>query len=166
MKILFSLSESWHSHHSNEPKNQYVKLFIYYSPDHNYPTVKIDPPYPINGSRCHSITFNFSEKNTPPTNLTLQGNNILPCDFIKLIGVVLSKDLKWTENTQSIRSKVNQSFFYLYKSKQFGFQKYELVTAWCAIIRPLVEYAAPLWHSGLTETDSKKLEVLQKGPWL
>ena len=92
----------------------------------------------------------------------MQENNILPCDVIKLLGVVLSKDWKWTENTQSIRSKVNQSFFYLYKSKQFGFQKYELVTAWCAIIRPLVEYAAPLWHSGLTETDSKKLEALQK----
>ena len=116
----------------------------------------------INGSKCHSITFNFSKKNTPPTNLTLQGNNILPCDVIKLLGVVLSKDLKWTENTLSICSKVNQRYFYLCKLKQFGFHKDELVTAWCTMIRPLVEYAAPLWHSGLTATDSKKLEALQK----
>ena len=116
----------------------------------------------INGSKCHSITFNFSKKNTPPSNLTLQGNNILPCDVIKLLGVVLSKDLKWTENTNSICSKVNQRFFYLCKLKQFGFQKDELVTAWCTMIRPLIEYAAPLWHSGLTEAESKKLEALQK----
>ena len=30
------------------------------------------------------------------------------------------------------------------------------------MIRPVVEYAAPLWHSGLTASDSLKLEAIQK----
>ena len=38
----------------------------------------------------------------------------------------------------------------------------ELLTAWKTIIRPIVEYAVPLWHSGLTDADSNKIEALQK----
>ena len=30
------------------------------------------------------------------------------------------------------------------------------------MVRPVTEYAVPLWHSGLTETDSNKIERLQK----
>ena len=30
------------------------------------------------------------------------------------------------------------------------------------MIRPITEYAAPLWHSSLTEADNGRLEKLQK----
>ena len=30
------------------------------------------------------------------------------------------------------------------------------------MLRPLTEYAAPLWHSGLTDVDNKTIEDLQK----
>ena len=116
----------------------------------------------INGSKCHSITLNFSSHNVPPQNLTLQGNIIQPVEEINLLGVVITKNLKWSRNTSIICSKVNRKFFILSRLKQFGFQKKELLTAWTSMIRPLAEYAAPLWHSGLSETDSRRLEFLQK----
>ena len=116
----------------------------------------------INGSKCHSITFNFSTNNVPPDNLMIQGNVIQPCDVIKLLGVYITKDLKWSTNTSEICTKVNKKFFILSKLKQFGFQREELVHAWITNIRPLTEYAAPLWHSGLTKSDTKALEDLQK----
>ena len=31
-----------------------------------------------------------------------------------------------------------------------------------SILRPITEYAAPLWHSGLTECDVSRIEMLQK----
>ena len=31
-----------------------------------------------------------------------------------------------------------------------------------SVLRPIAEYAAPLWHSGLTDKDTRKLEMLQK----
>ena len=46
--------------------------------------------------------------------------------------------------------------------KQFGLKQEELLTAWKVLLRPIAEYAAPLWHSGLTKCDSEKLERLQK----
>ena len=79
------------------------------------------------------------------------------------MGVIITKDLKWTENTSLICYKVNRRFYILCKlKKQFGFTRDDLVIAWKTILRPLTEYAAPLWHSGLSETDCKNTETLQK----
>ena len=38
----------------------------------------------------------------------------------------------------------------------------QLLTAWKVLIRPITEYAAPLWHSGLSASDINLLESLQK----
>ena len=116
----------------------------------------------INESKCHSITFNFSKNNIPPQNLMLNGNIIKPETKIKLLGVYLTSDLKWTENTSNICSKINRKLYLINKLKYFGLQKEELVTAWKSILRPISEYAVPLWHSGLTEYDSDRIEMLQK----
>ena len=37
-----------------------------------------------------------------------------------------------------------------------------LLRAWKVLLRPITEYATPLWHSGLSESDSSKLESLKK----
>ena len=116
----------------------------------------------INESKCHSITFNFCGENFPPQNLTLNGNTINPADKIKLLGVLLTNDLKWTENTSNICSKVRKKLYLINKLKYFGLHKEELITAWTSILRPVAEYAAPLWHSGLTDCDNHKIELLQK----
>ena len=44
---------------------------------------------------------------------------------------------------------------------KFGLKK-KLLSAWKMLLRPITEYAAPLWHSGLTKCDSEKHEKLQK----
>ena len=116
----------------------------------------------INANKCNIITFNFSTKNIPPQNLTLNNNLIQLAEQIKLLGVIISNDLKWTENTSLICNKVNRKLYILTKLKQFGFTRDELLIAWDTILRPLTEYAAPLWHSGLIETDRKRIENLQK----
>ena len=38
----------------------------------------------------------------------------------------------------------------------------ELLTTWKTLLRPITEYAAPLWHSSLLECDKRILENLQK----
>ena len=116
----------------------------------------------INESKCNVINFNFSKNNKIPQGLTLNGNLIRICDKITLLGVIISEDLKWSDNTKNICKKVNRKFFLLSKLKQFGLTKEELLTAWNVMLRPITEYAAPLWHSGITAAESNKLENLQK----
>ena len=116
----------------------------------------------INEDKCILITFNFSTSNIEPKNLRLNGNLLNSVSKITLLGVIITDDLQWKENTANICQKVNRKFFLLWKLKQFGLKQKELLTAWKVLLRPITEYAAPLWHSGLTKCDSEKLERLQK----
>ena len=116
----------------------------------------------INEAKCHNITFNFSQKNISPQNLKLNEKIIDSETKIKLLGAIITNDLKWTENTKEICSKVNRKLYIISKLKQYGLQVKELITVWVSVLRPISEYAAPLWHSGLTEKDTSNLEMLQK----
>ena len=77
----------------------------------------------INSNKCHVITFNKSQKNIEPKNLILDGKVLLNCAKIKLLGVIITKDLKWSENTENICSKVNRKFFILGKLNKFGLKQ-------------------------------------------
>ena len=116
----------------------------------------------INESKCHSFTVNFSKHNTGPQNLKLNDKIIQPVKKIKLLGVMLTTDLKWLANTEYICTKLNQRMYLFNKLKKFGVTIDELIAAWKTMLRPTTEYAVPLWHPGLTECDSNQIELLQK----
>ena len=116
----------------------------------------------INAKKCHSITFNFSETNKPPKQLQIDNNPIERENTVRLLGIDITEDLRWTKNTDKICKKVNSMFFKLFKLKSFGATRHDLVNLWTTILRPCTEYASPVWHPGLTIKDSQKLERLQK----
>ena len=64
----------------------------------------------LNEAKCSIITFNFSKKNIIPQNLQLNGNPLNPVSSIKLLGVTITADLRWKENTAQICKKVNKKF--------------------------------------------------------
>ena len=116
----------------------------------------------INDTKCNIITFNFSRKNTKPQNLLLNGNPIKSVEKISLLGVIITSDLKWKVNTDEICKQVNRKLFILVILKRFGVKVEKLISIWKVVLRSRTEYAAPLWHSGLTDSDSRNLERLQK----
>ena len=59
-------------------------------------------------------------------------------------------------------TKANQKFFTLRKFKEAGFSSQELVTIYKGYMRPVLEYAAPLWHPGLTQKQVDQVENTQK----
>ncbi|CAL4126742.1 unnamed protein product [Meganyctiphanes norvegica] len=73
----------------------------------------------INEAKCNVITFNFSSKNTAPQGLLLNGNIVNSADRIKLLGVIITEDLRWSQNTAHICKKVNMKYYILCKLKQF-----------------------------------------------
>merc|ERR1712215_650816 len=116
----------------------------------------------INDTKCNIITFNFSSKNTKPQNLLLNGNPIKSVEKISLLGVIITSDLKWKVRTDEICKQVNCKLFILVILKRFGVKVEKLITIWKVVLRSRTKYAAPLWHSGLTDSDSRNLERLQK----
>ena len=109
-----------------------------------------------------SLTLISHAKALPPQKLLLNNNDILSVDRIKLLGVIISSDLHRRENTAEIVNKVNKRYYQLCKLKQFGISQEERLKTWKMMIRPVTEYAAPLWNPGLLECDKRLLENLQK----
>ena len=116
----------------------------------------------INKLKYNIINFNFSEKYIVPQNLKLNGNAILVVRKIKILGVIITDDLKWEENTSLICSKVEGKYYLISNLKSFGLQIDELLNIWKVIVRPITVYVAPLWHPVLSDTDIKRIEDLQK----
>ncbi len=85
-------------------------------------------------SKCHVFTIKFSKYNTGPQNLKLNDKVIESVDQIKLLGVFLTNDLKWSVNTLNICKKVNQRLYLVRKLKHFGLKRDELITAWRSIL--------------------------------
>ena len=59
-------------------------------------------------------------------------------------------------------SEANSRFHFLKQLKKAVLSNYDILHFYIGVIRPVLEYAAPVWHSSLTNELSDNLESLQK----
>ena len=59
-------------------------------------------------------------------------------------------------------AKANTRKYVITILKRSGVQLGDLVRCYCTFVRPLLEYAAPVWHPGLTIQQSDVLEQVQR----
>ena len=116
----------------------------------------------LNLSKTELMLFNNSKKYDFIPNIKLQGIQLETVEEIKLLGVVLRSDMRWTSNTKSITLKGYKRLWILSRLKYLGATDAELLDVYTKQVRPLLEYAAPVWHPNLTNTDSEDIERVQK----
>ena len=80
----------------------------------------------------------------------------------KLLGTIVSNDLKWDRNTDLIVRKANKRMELLRKISNFGANWEDLKNVYILFIRSLLEQSCTVWHSGLTLENSEDLERIQK----
>ncbi len=93
--------------------------------------------------------------------LTAQSAVIERVTDFKILGVIFSSDLTWTKHVQYIAAKANKRLFALCQLVRCGFASDDVIAVYCSLIRPLLEYASPVWHCGLTGVLSEELEHVQ-----
>ena len=94
--------------------------------------------------------------------LTLNGTSLPVVGDCKLLGVHISSDLKWDLHIQKIIAKANKCIFILIMARKFRFSIPTLITLYQWYVRTTLEYAAPVWHPGLTEHQHTMLERVQR----
>ena len=72
--------------------------------------------------------------------------------------MTLPADLTWNEHIDSTIKKRSQRLYLLLHLRRAGVSPKGLVTMYKAIIRPVLEYAAPVWHTSLPDCLSKNWE--------
>ena len=83
-------------------------------------------------------------------------------DSTRLLGTIITKDLKWDHNTQNIVKKANARMQLIRKVASFGTSVDELKNVYILFIRSLLEQSAVVWHSSLTQENIDDLERVQK----
>ena len=81
---------------------------------------------------------------------------------MNLLEVIIQNNLKWDTHVQNMLRKTNSRKYFILILKRLGVGLPDLVKSSCTFVRPLLEYALPAWHSGLTTQQSLLLERVQK----
>ena len=116
----------------------------------------------LNKNKTKNMFFNFTKNYQSTTRLQIENENIEVLDSTKLLGTVISNDLKWELNTKNIVKKANARMQILRKASQFGASVEDLKLIYFLYIRSQLEQSATVWHSTLTLKNRRDLERVQK----
>jgi hypothetical protein len=85
------------------------------------------------------------------------------CPFkkYKLLGVILTDDLKWKDHVAYIYGKACKRLYSLRILRKAGVETEKMLKVYSAIIRPILEYAVPVWQA-IPEYLSHKIESVQR----
>jgi len=59
-------------------------------------------------------------------------------------------NLTWTGHVSTIVSRANKRLYFLKQLKRAGIPPQQLLHFYTAVIRPVLEYASPVWHYSIT----------------
>ena len=116
----------------------------------------------INGKKTKSMIFNFTDNYAFTTRLELNNEIVEVIKNTKLLGTIITDDLKWDLNTAAIVKKCNSRMELLRKVAGFGASIGDLKIIYILFVRSLLEQSATVWHSSLNAQNKADLERVQK----
>ena len=116
----------------------------------------------INSSKTKLMLFSESRTVDIQPEFYVNGEEIQMVDKFKLLGVVLTSDLKWKENTTYIVTRCYSILWMIRRLKSLNCPQEQLIDTFIKQVRSIMEMACPAWHPTLTKADSSILERVQK----
>ena len=115
----------------------------------------------INTDKTKEMLFSFG--NPPKIDpLIMNGVEIERVKKTKLLGVMITDNLKWDEHIDYINGKASKRLYFLRRLKRSGLEDRELIVLYVSMIRSVLEYACPVWSTCLTIGLSDTIESIQK----
>ena len=116
----------------------------------------------LNVEKTKIMIFNFTKEHQFSSRLYLEGKLLEIIDETKLLGTIITSDLKWEKNTEMLVKKAYQRMRIIQKLKSFKVARSDLVTIYILYIRSILELNCPVWHFSLTNEDETNIERVQK----
>ena len=116
----------------------------------------------LNQKKTKVMIFNFTDKYQFTAKLDLNGENLEVVKKAKLLGVIISDDLKWDLNTSYIVKKANKRMELLRKVANFSTSIEDKKEIYVLYVRSVLEQSSVVWHSSLTKENCEDLERVQK----
>ena len=116
----------------------------------------------LNAKKTKSMQFNFSKNLQFKTDLVLKQQKIENVQEIKLLGVILTSDLRWDRNIDYLVKDANKRMVMLHAASKFTSDKQVLKQIYFSRIRCKLDQSAVVWNSSLTLKNISDLERVQR----
>ena len=130
--------------------------------DDKWEEVNILSIFQLNTKKSCGMVFNFTKNYQFTSRLTLDGEPIKLVEETKLLGVILTSDLKWSKNTEYLIKRANARMEILRKLSSFNAPIKDMIVTYFLYIRSILEQSSVIWHGTLSEEDNVNLERVQK----
>ena len=80
----------------------------------------------------------------------------------KVLGVTIQTNLQWDLHVNEIVGKASKRLHILRVLKRSGAPQHDLLRVYIALIRSVLEYCCPVWHSSLSVQLLERIERVQK----
>lgn len=116
----------------------------------------------LNMKKCKELRKSFLHDKPNLSQLYIDGAPIDTVDSAKVLGVSLQNDLKWKSHVDNITKKAAKRLYIIRVLKRNGLPVDDLITILKTLIRSVLQYSCPVWHSSLPTYLSDKIEKIQR----
>lgn len=116
----------------------------------------------VNFSKTKEIVMGPSSAISHLPLISVTSHQIERVTETKLLGIHLDCNLSWHPHVEAITSKATQRLYFLKQLKRAGLPHSQLLHFYITVIRPVLEYAVPVWHHLITKTQADNIEAIQK----
>ena len=117
----------------------------------------------VNRKKCYVMKFSRSRHYDFPAEMTIGGSDILEVKTKhRILGIIVQDDLRWQSQCEEMVSRATRCTWAIRRMRAMGVPQHTLVQYWKSEGRVMLEYGCPVWHSGLTVTQSHSLDRAQR----
>ena len=116
----------------------------------------------LNKKKTETMLFNFTLDYQFSTRIYIEETLLETVRETKLLGTIISSNLKWQSNTDMIVKKAYQRMIIIRKLYSFNVPDRELVNIYTLYLRSILEQSCQVWHFSITEDEKIDLERVQK----
>ena len=106
--------------------------------------------FKLNETKCKELRIGFCKPRAMFDPIIVNGEMLEVVDSTKILGLTVSNNLKWNNHIEQIISKARKRLYFLSQLKRARVGTKELVLFFTTCIRPILEYASPVFNNGLT----------------
>lgn len=118
--------------------------------------------FELNEKKCQEFRVDFSKSPANPSPVLVHGKPLELKKETKLLGLTISNNLKWNTHVESTIKKASKRIYFLKQLKRAKIPKKDMVLFYSTCIRPVLEYASPVFHYSLPNYLIEDLERVQK----
>ena len=118
--------------------------------------------FQLREAKCEELRISFAITDSQFEPVVVNDKPLEIVQHVKLLGLNLLSDLKWNHHISEITKKTALRFYFLRQLKRAIIPEKNLLNFYTTCIRPILEYACPVFHNALPKYLSEDIKKLPR----